>query len=75
MSTSPQDEAAKRPDLGFRASLFAFEYPADDQPIRACMECLPWYVEVVVNDDGVTVREWHAFDCPVLRDEDEEDVP
>lgn len=44
------------------------EYPADDDSIHPCNDCLPWHVEVVKDhpEGGVWVREWHAVDCEAV---------
>lgn len=58
--------------LGNTAPVFPFEYDLVlGEPIYACAECLPWYVEVVAADpddhtDGLIVREWHAAECPAV---------
>ncbi len=45
--------------------LAAHDGDGDPYEIRSCSHCLPWYAEVIRDDDGnVFVREWHAVDCP-----------
>ncbi|RBQ15361.1 hypothetical protein DP939_36380 [Spongiactinospora rosea] len=43
---------------------------ADGTPneIWPCHDCLPWHAEVVVVDEEIVVREWHAIDCPHFQD-------
>lgn len=49
------------------APVICIEYPVDEEPILACLACLPWSVEVVLDHPlGPHVREWHAIGCPVL---------
>ena len=55
-----------RPRVNRDAPVLPFDYPADGEPIWPCLECLPWHVEVVVEEGEIVVREWHAVDCPVL---------
>lgn len=60
----------RRPRVNLHAPVLPFDYPADGEPIWPCHDCLPWHVEVVVEEDQVLVREWHAVDCPVLVDDE-----
>lgn len=63
----------QRPDVGHGAAMWPLELVAFDDErtpyeIRPCEDCLPWYAEVVKDEDGEPfVREWHAIDCPVFR--------
>lgn len=58
-------------NLNYSAPVLPFEYEPDGKPIWPCHECLPWHVEVVVNDvEGLLIREWHAIGCSSLKDID-----
>lgn len=55
----------------YRSPVLPLDYPADDDPIWPCSDCLPWHVEVVQEptEDGGTltvIREWHAVGCPIF---------
>lgn len=51
----------------YTAPVLPFDYPADEEPIWPCHDCLPWHVEVLLdNPDGlIWVREWHAIGCQI----------
>lgn len=55
-------------DILLNAATIAVDYPAEGHTINACIECLPWSAEVVLDhpDGGVWVREWHAVGCYVV---------
>jgi len=57
---------ARKPDLTYRAPVLSVDLAADDYLIWPCTDCLPWHAEVVQDDTGLIVREWHAADCPTL---------
>ena len=59
---------ARKPDLTYRAPVLSVDLAADGYQIWPCDECLPWHAEVIEDDDGTFVREWHAAECPVLAD-------
>lgn len=52
----------------YSAPVVPIEYPVDGEPIRPCVECLPWHVDVIPDhpEGGVWVREWHAIGCKWL---------
>lgn len=54
-------------DRLLNAPVLAFEYPAEDEVVWPCNDCLPWHVEVVKDpEDGeILIREWHAIGCNV----------
>ncbi|PRY13594.1 hypothetical protein [Kineococcus rhizosphaerae] len=66
------DPRPRRPRLTYDAPVLAFDYPADGDPVWPCTECLPWHLEVVVEDGEVLIREWHAAECPVFTDDEGE---
>jgi hypothetical protein len=47
------------------APVLPFEYPADEEPIWPCHDCLPWHLEIVYHPEtgAAWVREWHAIGC------------
>lgn len=57
----------KRENL-YTSPVVPIEYPADDEPVHPCPDCLPWHVEIVQDhpEGGVWVREWHAVGCSWL---------
>lgn len=60
--------AHNKPNLTYSAPILCVDLAADEYEIFPCGDCLPWHAEVI-EEDGVTyVREWHAADCPTLRD-------
>jgi hypothetical protein len=48
--------------------LAAFDDDGTAYEIWPCDECLPWHAEVVVEEDYVFVREWHAVACARFQD-------
>lgn len=58
------------------APVLPLEYSLDDlgdDVIYPCTDCLPWHLDLRVDDEKrMIIREWHAVDCPVLREIDEE---
>ena len=49
--------------------LAAFDDDGEPYQIHGCDDCLPWYAEVHLDDDGqVFVREWHAAECKTFQD-------
>ena len=48
--------------------LCAFDDAGVPIPIQACRACDSWYAAVMREQDDVrvTIREWHAADCPHL---------
>ena len=49
--------------------LAAFDDDGEPYEIHGCDDCLPWYAEVHLDDDGqVFVREWHAAECKTFQD-------
>lgn len=57
-----------RPDLTYRAPILSVDLDPFGWEIWPCTECLPWPVEFVQNEHGYWAREWHAAECPVLRE-------
>ncbi|WP_336794135.1 hypothetical protein [Gordonia malaquae] len=65
-----------RRNVTYTAPVGSIDMPAFDDSgqaytISPCLECLPWHIEVVLNDvdsGEVMVREWHAVDCPVFKE-------
>ena len=59
-----------RPKLTYDAPIGSVDLAAHDDDgnpyeIRSCSHCLPWYAEVIIDDEGaVFEREWHAIECP-----------
>lgn len=54
------------PKLDYTAAVWPIEYPAEGELIWPCSDCLPWHVEVVIDEEGeAIVREWHAAECPI----------
>ena len=55
-----------RPKLTYDAPIGSVDLAAHDDDgnpyeIRSCSHCLPWYAEVIIDDEGaVFEREWHA---------------
>ncbi|MFH8581650.1 hypothetical protein [Streptomyces zaomyceticus] len=47
--------------------LRAFDDEGNSFEIFACIDCLPWYAEVVRDEEEVLVREWHAVECPQFK--------
>lgn len=65
--------------ITFADPVLPTEWPwhEQDDPIWPCRECLPWHVDIRVDEDTqqVWVRQWHAVDCPVLAEIDDETDP
>lgn len=58
-----------RPNLSYSAPVLSVDLAGASGEIWPCTDCLPWHLEVVTDDDrDPCVREWHAADCPTLRE-------
>jgi hypothetical protein len=64
-------EAARvppKPNVTYTAPVGSVDLAAAGCEIWPCLECLPWYVEILRDPetDEVFAREWHAVDCPAF---------
>lgn len=59
-----------RPNLTYSAPVLPVDTPAEGWVIWPCPDCLPWHVELVrdVQTGEALAREWHAVDCPLLKE-------
>jgi hypothetical protein len=67
--TDMAEGADRQQDVTYRApvgcvDLRAFDDDGNSYEIHACHDCLPWHAEVVVVEEEILVREWHAVSCP-----------
>lgn len=61
--------AGRQRVVTYDAPVLCVDMAAEGYEIWPCDECLPWHLEVFVDDDGVvTARAWHAADCPMLEE-------
>ena len=47
--------------------LCAFDDEGNAYEIFPCPDCLPWHAEVVVDEEAIYVREWHAVGCQLFQ--------
>jgi len=58
----------RRPNLTYSAPVLSVDLSVDGE-IWPCTDCLPWHLEVIsIVERQARVREWHAADCPTLRE-------